>query len=83
MSAGATRSLLANDVSACTFTYAPGTAQRAGLMTLDITIARAVTGGSTEQVRLLNQVHVEYIGIIAHCLLNLIGTLVLFAQLLG
>lgn len=46
--------LVANDVTACAFTYQAGTSQRAGLMTISLTVAQ---GG--EQVRLLRQVHVE------------------------
>lgn len=52
---GGTNGLLATPVSACVFTYTPGTAQRAGLVTLDITVANP--DGDT--VRLLHQVHVD------------------------
>ncbi len=45
---------LAGDVSACSFEYDPGTATRASLVTLDLSLTRA-----SEQVRLLHQVHVE------------------------
>jgi len=48
--------LMADNIDACTFTYEPGTVQRAGLMTLDLTISDPGTG---EQVRLLHQVHVD------------------------
>lgn len=46
--------LLANDVGGCDFRYDTATLTRAGLVTLDLTVAR---GG--EQVRLLQQVHVS------------------------
>jgi MSHA biogenesis protein MshO len=46
--------LVANRVTECAFDYEPGTAQRAGLMTLKLTIAE-----EGEQVRLLHQVHVS------------------------
>jgi MSHA biogenesis protein MshO len=52
LSAGA-RALLVDRVSACRFSYAPGTPQRAGLVTIELTLSR-----SGEQVRLLEQVHV-------------------------
>ena len=51
---GTTRSLVATNVSACQFDYAAGTAQRAGLVTLRITINKA-----GESVWLVHQVHVE------------------------
>jgi MSHA biogenesis protein MshO len=55
--AGATNiALLSRPVSACRFSYAAGTNQRAGLVTLDVTVSDADSG---EQVRLLHQVHVD------------------------
>ena len=54
--AGATTALLSTPVTACNISYSPGTNQRAGLVTLDITVADAASG---EQVRLLYQVHVD------------------------
>ena len=55
--AGATNiALLSRPVTACRFSYAAGTNQRAGLVTLDITVSDAASG---EQVRLLHQVHVD------------------------
>jgi len=48
--------LLSTPISACKFSYSPGTNQRAGLVTLDITVTDAA---SSEQVRLLYQVHVD------------------------
>jgi MSHA biogenesis protein MshO len=52
--AGATASLMANQLSACAFTYSPGTAERAGLVTLEITVS-----SQGETVSLLSQVHVD------------------------
>jgi MSHA biogenesis protein MshO len=54
--AGGTSALLSTPVTACNISYSPGTNQRAGLVTLDITVADAASG---EQVRLLYQVHVD------------------------
>lgn len=48
--------LAADHVTGCTFTYQAGTSQRAGLVTLDLTIADVNT---SERVRLLHQVHVD------------------------
>jgi MSHA biogenesis protein MshO len=48
--------LMADNVDSCSFTYTPGTSQRAGLLTLDLTIRDTATG---EQIRLLQQVHVD------------------------
>jgi len=50
----AASALVTDHVTACTFTYQPGTSQRAGLVTMEMQIAQA-----GEQVRLLHQVHVE------------------------
>ena len=46
--------LMANHVSSCSFTYAAGTSQRAGLVTLQMTLT-----DSGETITLLHQVHVE------------------------
>ena len=54
LAAGATASLMANQVSACTFGYTAGTAERAGLVTLQI-----VVSAQGETVSLLSQVHVD------------------------
>jgi MSHA biogenesis protein MshO len=48
--------LVSRPVTACRFSYAAGTNQRAGLVTLEITVSDAASG---EQVRLLHQVHVD------------------------
>jgi MSHA biogenesis protein MshO len=53
-SAGASSALVANNISSCQFDYSAGTAQRAGLVTLRVTINK-----DGESIWLLNQVHVE------------------------
>jgi MSHA biogenesis protein MshO len=52
--AGGIGALVARDLTGCTILYDAGTAQRAGLVTLDLTVSR-----DGERVRLLHQVHVE------------------------
>jgi MSHA biogenesis protein MshO len=54
LAAGATDTLVADQVDACSIAYAPGTSQRAGLVTLQLAIADA-----GEAVSLLHQVHVN------------------------
>lgn len=54
LAAGASSTLVANRVSNCSMAYAPGTSQRAGLVTM--TLAVTDTG---ETVSLLHQVHVD------------------------
>ena len=54
LAAGADATLIANKVNTCSMAYAPGTAQRAGL----VSVALAVTD-SGETVSLLHQVHVD------------------------
>lgn len=51
---GATASLMANEVTGCSFDYSPGTAERAGLVSLQI-----VVSSQGERVSLLSQVHVD------------------------
>ena len=51
---GATASLMANQVDSCAFTYAAGTAERAGLVSLQLTVR-----AQGESVSLLSQVHVD------------------------
>jgi MSHA biogenesis protein MshO len=51
---GATASLMANQVTACVFTYTAGTSERAGLVSLEITVS-----SQGETVSLLSQVHVD------------------------
>lgn len=53
LAAGATAALMTEFVSSCTFTYQPGTPQRAGLVTL-----RLALRDSGEAITLLHQVHV-------------------------
>ncbi|MDQ2695190.1 MAG: type II secretion system GspH family protein [Pseudomonadota bacterium] len=52
-------SLLSTRVAACAFSYNPGTARRAGVITLVLTLAEQAEGGATESVRLLHQVQVD------------------------
>ncbi len=52
--AGATSTLIATDLASCSFAYAPGTSQRAGLLTAAIAVSEA-----GETVSLLHQVHVD------------------------
>lgn len=54
LAAGATSSVMADRVSACAFAYTAGTAERAGLVSMRVSIA---DGG--ESVSLLAQVHVD------------------------
>ncbi len=54
LGAGAVASLMANQLTACAFTYSPGMAERAGLVTLEITVS-----SQGEAVALLSQVHVD------------------------
>ena len=54
LAAGASATLIADRVNSCSMAYAPGTAQRAGL----VSVALAVTD-SGETVSLLHQVHVD------------------------
>ena len=51
---GATASLMANQLASCSFVYTPGTAERAGLVTLEITVR-----AQGETVSLLSQAHVD------------------------
>lgn len=52
--AGAQSALLTNHVTGCQFTYQPGTSQRAGLVTLQLTLT-----GKGGTITLLHQVHVD------------------------
>lgn len=54
LAAGAASALMADRVVGCAFGYAPGTAERAGMLTLEIGI-----GEQGETVSLLAQVHVD------------------------
>ena len=54
LGAGATATIIADHVTSCSATYTPGTAQRAGLVTLALAVSDA-----GETVSLLHQVHVD------------------------
>ena len=54
LASGATATLMANQVDGCAFTYASGTAERAGLVSLQITVR-----AQGESVSLLSQIHVD------------------------
>ena len=54
VAAGASSTLIANRIGSCSMAYAPGTAQRAGLVSLAIDVAEA-----GETISLLHQVHVD------------------------
>ncbi len=54
VAAGGTAGLMSDNMSACTFTFTPGTAQRAGLITLALTVSQ-----DGESIVLLQQVHVD------------------------
>lgn len=54
ISAGAAYTLIADQISSCSIAYAPGTSQRASLVTLRISVADA-----GETISLLHQVHVN------------------------
>ncbi len=54
LAAGAVTALLSDNLTVCTFTYTPGTAQRDGLVSLSLTVA-----DEGESIVLLQQVHVD------------------------
>ena len=54
LAAGGAASILSDNLTACSFTYTPGTAQRDGLVSLSLTVADA-----GESIVLLQQVHVD------------------------
>lgn len=56
LGAGATPSLVAYNASACSLSYSPGNSQRAGLLTVGLTVSE-----QGESVSLLRQVHVDNI----------------------
>lgn len=55
--AGATAATAASLVRGCRFTYTAGTNERAGLVTLELTIEDPDVNGQVERVRLLHQIH--------------------------
>jgi MSHA biogenesis protein MshO len=56
--AGTPSRLIARDVTACTFTPRPGTADHGGLLLIRVTISR-VTNGATDTLRVMKQLKVE------------------------
>jgi MSHA biogenesis protein MshO len=54
LAAGATASLMANQLTSCSFLYTPGTAERAGLVSLQFAVQ-----AQGESLSLLSQVHVD------------------------
>ena len=54
LAAGGTAALMSDNMSGCTFTFTPGTAQRAGLVTISLTVAQ-----DSESIVLLQQVHID------------------------
>ena len=54
LAAGGTAGLMSDNMSTCTFTFTPGTAQRAGLVTLSLAVSQ-----DGESIVLLQQVHVD------------------------
>ena len=53
-----TGALLADHIGACTFSYQAGSASRAGLLSIQLTLSYTTPEGTAEQVSLLGQVHV-------------------------
>lgn len=58
---GGTVSILANNITSCTFTYNPGTSTRNGLLSVDIRMSTEDTQGTTNNVRLVEQIQVPNI----------------------
>lgn len=56
--AGATEEILATGVAGCRFAYADATAPQIGLLTLQLTLARARSDGGAETVSLYHSVHI-------------------------
>jgi MSHA biogenesis protein MshO len=56
--AGASSALMGDNVSACNFDYAANVAPQIGLLTLTLTLSKALTNGATETVRLYHAVHI-------------------------
>ena len=54
LAAGGTAALMSDNLTACTFTFTPGTAQRAGLVSISLTV-----GQDGENIVLLQQVHID------------------------
>lgn len=56
-SAGATSGRVSANISACAFTYAPGTPARGGMATLSLTLTSSLPSTSAQTVQLVHQVH--------------------------
>jgi MSHA biogenesis protein MshO len=54
LSAGASRATISNEIETCSMAYAPGTSQRAGLVSMQLAVAE-----SGEVVSLQHQIHVS------------------------
>lgn len=59
LAAGASETLMADRVTGCAFAYSPGTAERAGLVSVRIALSENDASGQPETVSLLAQVHVD------------------------
>lgn len=59
--AGANSVLIANDVSGCEFDYVQNIAPQVGLLTLRLTLSKALTGGAVQTVSLYHAVHITNI----------------------
>ncbi|MDA8107011.1 MAG: type II secretion system protein [Betaproteobacteria bacterium] len=57
--AGASSALIATDVANCNFEYVPNVSPQVGLLTMQLTLAKALSGGQTESVSLYHSVHVS------------------------
>lgn len=57
LAAGATSGRVSANVSACAFTYAPGTPARGGMATLSLTLTSSLPSTSAQTVQLVHQVH--------------------------
>lgn len=55
---GATSVLIANDVSGCEFDYVQNVAPQVGLLTLRLTLSKALSGGAAQAVTLYHAVHI-------------------------
>jgi MSHA biogenesis protein MshO len=51
-------SLLATNVSSCSFDYQSNAAPQVGVLTLRLTLSKLVSGGGTETVNLYHAIHV-------------------------
>jgi MSHA biogenesis protein MshO len=54
LAAGGVAALMSDNLTACTFTFTPGTAQRDGLVTMSLTV-----GPAGESIELLQQAHID------------------------